>query len=149
MLQVLQQFMTEEQVVRVAGQSGQQMWFTFGYEDIAGEYDFEVEAGSTQPNNEAFRQQQAMSLMNAVAPLVGVVIDPVMLARHVLQNGFGVKNVDDFLMEQQMGGGMPPDAGAGPPGELPPVEPVGAQAGMGGVPPEILSQLQGQVGLNL
>jgi len=148
-LQVLQQFMTEEQVVRVAGPSGQQLWFTFGYEDISGEYDFEVEAGSTQPNNEAFRQQQAMSLMNAVAPLVGVVIDPAALARHVLQNGFGVKNVDDFLMQQQPM--MPPDGGGvqPPPAELPAVEPVGAQAGMGGVPPEILAQLQGQVGLNL
>jgi len=152
-LQVLQQFMTEEQVVRIAGPSKQQTWFSFSYRDIAGEFDFEVEAGSTRPNNEAFRQQQAMSMMNAVAPLVGVVIDPAALARHVLQHGFGVKNVDDFLMAQPpMGGAMPPGGGGAPMpsgGDQPAVDPVGAAAGMGGVPPEILTQLQAQVGLSL
>lgn len=149
-LQTLQQFMTEDNVVRVVGPNGNQGWFTFSYRDIAGEYDFEVEAGSTQPNNEAFRQQQAMSLMNAVAPLVGVVIDPAALARHVLQFGFGVKNAEEFIMAQPALG---PDAGgidvAGGGVEPPPGGDVGAQAGMGGVPPEILTQLEAQVGLTL
>jgi hypothetical protein len=149
-LQTLQQFMTEEQVVRVTGPNGNQGWFQFSYRDIAGEYDFEVEAGSTQPNNEAFRQQQAMSLMNAVAPLVGVVIDGAALARHVLQYGFGVKNAEEFIMAQPpLGPGGGGAVSGGPSGDQPPVADVGAQAGMGGVPPEILTQLEGQVGLNL
>jgi len=147
-LQVLQQFMTEDQVVRVAGPSGQQSWFTFNYQDISGEFDFEVEAGSTQPNNEAFRQQQVMQLMNAVAPLVGVVIDPAQVARHVLQYGFGVQNVDDFIMQQPAMGvpsGGAPSAGGAPPGGAPPME----TPGMGGVPAGVLAQLESQVGLTL
>lgn len=149
-IQLLQQYMTSEQVVRVAGNTDQFMWFSFDYEDIAGEFDFEVEGGSTQPNNEAFRQQQAMSLMNAVAPLVGVVIDPAAIAKHVLQIGFGIRNAESFIMVQPplpVGPGGPSPVGPG--GDEPPVQDVGSQAGMGGVPPEILTQLEAQVGLNL
>jgi hypothetical protein len=149
-IQLLQQYMTSEQVVRVVGGADQYMWFSFDYEDIAGEFDFEIEGGSTQPNNEAFRQQQAMSLMNAVAPLVGVVIDPAALAKHVLQTGFGIRNAEAFIMAQPampVGPGGPVPGGPG--GDEPPVADVGSQAGMGGVPPEILSQLSSQVGLNL
>jgi hypothetical protein len=141
-VQLLQQYMTSEQIVRVAGAEGSYFWFNFDYQDIAGEFDFEVEGGSTQPNNEAFRQQQAMSLMNAVAPLVGVVIDPAALAKHVLQVGFGIRNPEAFILA----GGMPMPMAGGGDGD---VEPVGAQQGMGGVPSEILTQLEGQVGLRL
>lgn len=144
-VQLLQQYMTSEQVVRVAGAEGQYFWFNFDYQDIAGEFDFEVEGGSTQPNNEAFRQQQAMALMNSVAPLVGVVIDPAALAKHVLQNGFGIRNPEAFIVA----GGMMPPAAALPAGGGQPAEAVGAQQGMGGVPGEILTQLEGQVGLRL
>jgi hypothetical protein len=91
-----------------------------------------------------------MSLMNAVAPLVGVVIDPAALAKHVLQNGFGIKNPEAFMVSApapMLGPGAPTGDPSQP--STQPVSPVGPSAGMGGVPPEILTQLESQVGLSL
>src|SRR5690606_24943555 len=129
---------------------------------IQGEFDFEVEAGSTQPMNETARRQQAVAMLNAMGPLIGTVVDPVRMALHVLQHGFGVKDPTQFIM--QMPPMMPPGPEAGP-GGLPPgmaapggepgpqEPPMGDNQSMGpggtaaSVPPAILNQLSGQVGL--
>jgi len=161
-LQLMQQYMTQPQMVRIQGRNAEEYYVAYTREDILGEYDFSVEGGSTQPLNETARRQQAISLMNAVSPLVGTVIDPNELARYVLQFGFGVKDPDKFIMQQQ----TPMDAevaqeesgGVAEPYGAPPM----AQGGMGpgpipnqvfeatgGVPPELLSQLQNQMGVEL
>ena len=161
-IQVMQQFMTGQMMAHVAANGGENLFIPFSREDIVGEYDFSVEAGSTQPMNDTIRKQQAVSLLNAMAPLIGTVIDPAALARHVLQQGFGIKNPDKFIMQQPPmpmgpeqagpeGGpdaamGMPPDMGA----MMPPTAPeAGAFAPTGGIPPELLAQMQGQMGLDL
>ena len=118
-MQLLQQFMTGEAMARVADAGGEDLFIPYGREEIVGEYDFDVQAGSTQPMNDTIRRQQAVSLLNAVAPLVGSVIDPAALARHVLEAGFGVKDPEKFLMGQapqpqpgqEPGGGPVPPAG--------------------------------------
>jgi len=130
----------------------------YARDDITGEYDFSVEAGSTQPINDTIRKQQAVSLLNAMAPLVGTVIDPAALAKHVLSAGFGIKDPDKFMMQQQQpqqpGGpeGAPPGAGPGA-GQMPPGMPIGQPEGAfaptGGVPPELLAQIQGQMDVDL
>ena len=61
-MNLAQTYVTGEQVARVVGGNAQQLWVPFTREDIAGEFDFEVEAGSTQPANESFKRQQAMQL---------------------------------------------------------------------------------------
>jgi len=162
-IQLMQQFMTGQQMARVSGR-GEDLFVEYAREDITGEYDFTVQAGSTQPMNETIRRQQAVGLLNAVAPLVGTVIDPQTLAAHVLESGFGIKDPERFMMQQG-----PPQQGPpgqeGPPGEemppeqvpLPPdmgampmpAPPGGAFAPTGGVPPELLAQLQGQMGMDL
>ena len=43
---------------------------------LSGEFDFSVEAGSTQPINDTVRKRQAVELMQALAPFVGTVVDP-------------------------------------------------------------------------
>ena len=163
-IQLMQQFMTGDEMARVSKKGGGSMWVPYTREDILGEYDFSVEAGSTRPMNDTIRKQQAVSLLNAIAPLVGTVIDPTALAVHVLEDGFGIKDPQRFIMEQ--GPPLPPDAQpadeaaaleggplppGGPPGPVPPpgagVPPVFAPTG--GVPPELLAQLQGQMGLEL
>ena len=155
-VQLLQQFMTGEAMARVADAGGEDIFIPYGREEIVGEYDFDVQAGSTQPMNDTIRRQQAVSLLNAVAPLVGSVIDPAALARHVLEAGFGVKDPDKFLMGQapqpEVSGEVPPQGAPMPPGMggAPiPQAPEGAFAPTGGVPPELLAQLQGQMGLEL
>lgn len=131
-LQLAQQYMTGEQVARVAGADSKQFWFAYTHEDIEGEFDFQVEGGSTQPQNETFRRQQAVAMMNSLGPFVGQVIDPAVLARHVLQFGFGVKSPGKFMIQQQppmpMGGAVGPDGQPLPP-EMqggPPMGPEGA-----------------------
>jgi hypothetical protein len=123
-----QQYMTGQQVARVVGSNAIPLWVQFDRDYIAGEFDFEVEAGSTQPVNESFRRQMALQMVDAMAPFAQAgVIDMGALARHVLQFGFGVKTPEAFLaapvpqqapqgqpMPEQMGGGMPPQGGLPP-----------------------------------
>ena len=137
------------------------MFFTYTREDIVGEFDFTVEGGSTQPINDTIRKQQAVSLLNAMAPLVGTVIDPTALAKHVLTMGFDIKDPDKFIMQQQpmpMGEeepqqqGQPSNAGIGASqammeGLVP--QQGGAFGATGGVPPELVAQLRGQMGVEL
>ena len=163
-IQLMQQYMTQDQMVRITGKNDQKLYVAYTRDDILGEYDYSVEGGSTQPMNETARRQQAISLMNAVGPLVGVVIDPTELARHVLQEGFGVQNPDKFLVQQQPAAPEGAPAGAPPPGPPPPggmtPPPMGGGMGpgpvpeqvfeaTGGVPPELLAQLQNQMGMEL
>ena len=157
-LQLMQQYMTAPQMVRIQGRDAEEYYVAYTRDDILGEYDFSVEGGSTQPLNETARRQQAISLMNAVAPLVGTVIDPNELARYVLQFGFGVKNPDKFMMQQPpmpQEGEVPPEAAGGmepPPmtgGMAPGPVPNQVFEATGGVPPELLSQLQNQMGMEL
>ncbi len=162
-IQLMQQFMTGEEMARVSMKGGNDAFIPYTREEIVGEYDFSVQAGSTQPMNETIRKQQAISLMNAIAPLVGTVIDPAALATHVLEFGFGIQDPEKFLMQQpppemmaqeeemppeqppmNMGAPMPPDMGMG---GVPPSPELFAPTG--GVPPEILAQLQNQMGLEL
>ena len=163
-IQLMQQFMTGDEMARVSKKGGESLWVPYSRDDILGEYDFSVEAGSTQPMNDTIRKQQAVSLLNAIAPLVGTVIDPTALAVHVLEDGFGIKDPQKFIMQQ--GPPPPPDdvpadeaaaleGGPLPPGGPPvPEPPPGAGvppvfAPTGGVPPELMAQLQGQMGLQL
>lgn len=156
-VQLAQQFLTGEQVARIVGAEGQQLWVPFEADDIQGEFDFEVEGGSTQPNNETFRRQQAVAMMNSLGPLIGTVIDPQAIAKHVLQEGFGIKNPSKFIMAMPpmppMGPeGAPPPEAKGEPGmngEQPEPDVMGPADPTGGtdaVPPEIMAQLMGQVG---
>ena len=155
-IQLMQQFMTGEQMARVAQKGGGDLFVPYTREDIIGEYDFSVEAGSTQPMNDTIRKQQAVSLLNAMAPLVGTVVDPAALAKHVLTMGFDIKDPDKFIIQQQTPQDMEvaaAEAGAAPTpfGQTPvPDGPdMGAFAPTGGVPPELLAQLQGQMGMDL
>jgi hypothetical protein len=139
-LQLAQQYMTGEQAARITGADGKQFWFKYSHEDIEGEFDFQVEGGSTQPQNETFRRQQAVAMMNSLGPLVGQIIDPAVLARHVLQFGFGVKSPGKFMIQQQPpmpGGAVGPDGQPLPPemqGQMPPEMQGGPPMGPEGAP---------------
>lgn len=137
-----QQYMTGEQVARVVGSKAIPLWVKFDRDYIAGEFDFEVEGGSTQPVNESFRRQMALQMVDAMAPFVQAgVVDMGALARHVLQFGFGIKSPEAFLAAPapQAAGpqmaqieGMPPEMGGAAPPEMPQLGVMG-----GGLPPEM------------
>ena len=44
-------------------------WVNYDADYLQGNYDFEVEGGSTEPRNEAFRRQSALQLVDAMAPV--------------------------------------------------------------------------------
>lgn len=143
-VKLAQEFLEGEQVARVVGPDGAADWVQFDRETIQGEYDFEVEAGSTQPQNETFRRQSAMQLMDAMAPFISMgVVDPTKIAEHVMRNGFGIKQPAEFMTQQPppmaAPQGMPPGAGM-PPGQMPP---EAAPQGMppGNVPPEMMEAM--------
>lgn len=149
LVMLAQQFMTGEQAIRVVGSEAQPLWLTFDRDYIQGEFDYEVEGGSTAPMNESFRRQRALQIVDAMAPFAGAgILDMGKLATYVLQYGFGIKQAQGFIsqMPPMMGaqGGMPPEMAAQglPPGtgaaEAPP---TGGMPMPSDIPPEILAQL--------
>lgn len=120
---ILQEFTTQEQVANVLGPDGAVWWVPYNAEDVQGEYDFMVEAGSTQPMNETVRRQTATALMEAMGPFLGTVVDPNALAQHVLKFGFGIKNPAQFMMPPMPA--MPPGMEVGPDGQ-----PIPGQEGL-------------------
>lgn len=156
-----QQFLTGEHVARVVGSMAMPIWVNFDRDYILGEFDFEVEAGSTQPVNESFRRQMALQMVDAMAPFVGAgVVDMAALARHVLQFGFGVKTPEAFLAQPQQAQpgmeGAPPQGGPAPMDGLPEgVNPEEMMQGMpptGGmplpsnIPPQVLAMIENATG---
>jgi hypothetical protein len=131
LLGVLQEFLDAERVARISGPGGE-MLFTYVADDIQGEFDFVVEAGSTQPKNDMIRRQEAMQLFQTLAPFMGTLIDPNELIRYLLQQGFDMKNVDRFMIPPpppMMPGQVPPGA-EGAEGAPPGVQPPGGAAPM-------------------
>jgi hypothetical protein len=103
LIQIAQQFLQGEQVVRLSGNVQPQLWLTFDRATVQGEFDFEVEAGSTQPQNESFRRQMAMQVVDAMAPFAGAgIIDMPKLAAYVLGDGFGIRSAESFVIQPQM-----------------------------------------------
>ena len=143
-VQLAQEFLTTEQVAKVVGEEGAAGWVPYNRDDIQGEFDFMVEAGSTQPQNDTFRRQSAMQMLDAMAPFIGAgVVDAAKLAEHVLRMGFGIKNPQDFIVQQQpQQPGMPPGPPQGQPGMPPGMPPQGMPPGMPqGMPPEMAGMM--------
>lgn len=160
LIKLAQQFLTGEHVARVVGSMAMPIWVNFDRDYIMGEFDFEVEAGSTQPVNESFRRQMALQMVDAMAPFVSAgVVDMAALARHVLQFGFGVKTPEAFLAQPQAPMGpeqAPPQGGApsmeGLPPGVNPEEMMQGQPPTGGmpmptsIPPQVLAMIENQTG---
>lgn len=173
-VQLMQQYQTGERVARVVGSNAAPLWVSYPPEWIEGEYDFEVVAGSTQPKNATAKRQIAQQMMQVLGPLMvpGGPVNTNAVLAWVLKNGFDIQDPSQFLSAPAQNLGQPPppvDPNApqgpppqgGPPQGAPPAPPPpgdGVQQSLGGpipdahsgggVPPEILAQLAGQVGLH-
>lgn len=138
---LMQQFTTGEHVARITSVAGR-AWVNYDADYLQGSYDFEIEGGSTEPRNEVFRRQSALQLVDSMAPFIEIgVVDPMGLARYVLQYGFGIKDVSTLLVppdqqaaQQAQVQGVPPEQM--PPGQLPP----GAQPSPEAMPAELAGQ---------
>jgi hypothetical protein len=156
-VQLMQEFLTGDHVARITSVAGR-AWVNYDADYLQGEFDFEVEGGSTEPRNEAFRRQSALQLVDAMAPFISIgVINPSGLARYVLQYGFGIKDtssllngpVDQQMQQQQMDPNaqpqpgqeqIPPDAQQVDMAQGPPVAQM-PQGGGGQIDPAMLEQM--------
>lgn len=117
-----QQYLTADKVAQISGEDDAVSWVVYNRDEIAGEFDFIVEAGSTQPQNESFRRQSAMQLMDAMAPFMGSgVINESKVLEHVLRMGFGIKNPSEFLTGASIPPPVPPAGGGEIPNGQPPM----------------------------
>lgn len=171
MLGLMQKYLTNDLVLRIAGvkasreyrgsieESGVEydsdreiMWIKVDRELIAGEFDFEVEAGSTQPNNEALRSQRAIQVLSLLTPYVASgLVDSGALLRWALEQ-LGFQNPDRFLTGggdqaslQQAGSVSGVGLGTDPATAANEQRPVGTQQEL----PGAISQLNAQLGVNL
>jgi hypothetical protein len=115
MIRLSQQFLETEAVARVVSYEQVVSWVNFDRTTLQGEFVFQIEAGSSQPQNESFRRQSALQLMDTMAPFLGSgLVNEQKLIEHVLRNGFGIKNSEEFLNQLPAPG--PPGAEMLPPG---------------------------------
>jgi len=139
LLQINQQYVTGQQAAKVIGRDGANLWVPYTREDIKGQYDFRVEAGSTVPKNETFRRQSALGMLQALGPFIQTgQVNVQELLRVVLRDGFAIKNPEKFLQEQQ------PQQPQGMPGGVngQAMQALGAGGGVGADAPQLEPQAQ-------
>jgi len=152
LIALMQQYMTGEKVARITSVASP-AWVNYTNEYIQGKFDFSVAAGSTEPQNETFRRQSALQLVDASMPFLETgVANPVALYQHILSKGFGIKDTTNFVVnpnpppEMQQAGPPPPMQGA-PGGGPPPGPPPGLPPGMPpGMPPDMAMGPSAQMG---
>jgi hypothetical protein len=144
LLQIMQTYLDGQRAARVAGPGGE-MLFNYTAEDIKGEFDLQVEAGSTQPKNDMIRRQEAVTLFNTLAPFMGILVNGQELVRYLLQQGYDIKSVERFMAvppPPAMAPGAPPgepgQPALGPPGAGQPGAPAPVGAPAGALPPEMM-----------
>jgi hypothetical protein len=158
---LMQQYTTGEQVARIVTMPVKG-WVNFDADRIRGEFDFEVQGGSTEPRNETFRRQSALQIVDVSQPFMqaGVVNMPA-LYQELLSKGFGIKDAGRFVQApppppppegadqslQQLGGPPPeppPGPGASEAGAALGMPPMGMPpGGMPPMPPEMMPQQGG------
>ena len=139
LLQINQQYVTGEQAAKVIGRDGASLFVPYTREDIKGQYNFRVEAGSTVPKNETFRRQSALGMLQAMGPFIQTgQVNVQELLRVVLRDGFAIKNPEKFLVQQpqQPQMGMP----GGVNGQA--MQALGAGGGVGADAPQLEPQAQ-------
>jgi hypothetical protein len=138
-IQLMQQYLTGKHVARIISIPGA-AWLEYDKDYIKGEFDYSVQGGSTEPQNETFKRQSAMQLVDASMPFLDAgVADPVKLYRKVLE-GFGITDPTGYIMPQALAAGAPQVEQEGGPGGQPalppgPQGPPPGGPGPGGPPP--------------
>lgn len=140
-VQLAQQYLTQDQEARVMGKNGYPIWVPYGRNEIQGEYDFTVEAGSTKPLNETQRRNQAEQMLQTFTPYAQAgLVNAQELVKYALVYGFGVQNPDKFMMAA----GPPPPPGEG---QKSPHQSLIETMNYKDAPPDIQRQIEEKAGL--
>lgn len=133
---ILQQFTTQERVIRLLGPEGQFQFERFTPEGIIGRMDYDIEAASSV-QTESKRRDDALTLLQVAAPLFPQAAQPLF---EDLLRVWGVRNPHRYLgTQQQQAPGIGP-LGAPNGGAESPVSPeelLGQGGAPGGVPLEV------------
>ena len=126
---LMQQYIVGEQMARIVTMPVRG-WVAYDADRIRGQFDYEVQGGSTEPQNETFRRQSAMQLADVSSLFMQTgVVNVAALYQELLQKGFGIKDASRLIQQQPPPGGPP---GGGPPGG----PPGGPQQQAGPPPPQ-------------
>jgi hypothetical protein len=104
LLALNQQFLDTPRTLRIVG-DGYTKWVDIEPDNIIGEYDITVEAGSTQPMNKSVRRAEARELLQTIMPLVQIGIDIKPIIRNLLQT-YDFTNIDEVFPQPQVIPGM-------------------------------------------
>lgn len=103
LVQLNQQFWDQEKVIRIIGEQNKIEFKKIRSEDIQGNFDIIVEAGSTMPMNKGIQRAEAIQLVNTLAPFVGSgMINSEFLIKNLLQT-YDIKNIQEALLSQRSG----------------------------------------------
>lgn len=117
MIRLSQVFMDTEDVAKVVADDRVIGWVPYDRMALQGDFTFEVEAGSSQPQNESFRRQSALQMMDVFGGLIGSgFLNDQKFLENVLRNGFGLKDAEQYIGP----GPMPPPMEGAPGEEIPP-----------------------------
>lgn len=114
LLALNQQFMDSARQLRIVG-DGKAKYIEIQPADISGQYDIQVEAGSTQPMSKTVRRAEARELLNTVLPFVQFGLDIKYFIKYLLQT-YDLMDIDEAFPEQNpLAGAMPglPQEGMG------------------------------------
>lgn len=134
---LMQQYTTGDQVARIVTMPVRG-WVNYDADRVRGQFDFEVQGGSTEPRNETFRRQSALQIVDSSIPFMeqGVVNMPA-LYQELLSKGFGIKDAGRFVNQQPPPPAPPP---GGPEGAAPPPGMEQGAPPPGPPPPEAMPQ---------
>ncbi len=110
-----QQFITKAQLIRIIGEKGLQ-WVDVTPEEIKGQFDLQVEAGSTQPMNKSVRRAEARELLATVAPFAQLGVNLEFFIKHLLET-YDLTNIDEAFNQQNQIMQSGAQAGVTTPGE--------------------------------
>lgn len=113
---LIQQYLTSEVAIRITGEKGT-IWQTVLPEDIQGQFDIFVEAGSTLPSNKIIQRQEAREALATVAPFAQIAGINLKYFIKKLLESYDWQNLEEaFISEGQSGiPGQPTPASTGIP----------------------------------
>lgn len=113
LLALNQQFLDTTRQIRIIGTQGAQ-WIDLQPDNIQGEFDVTVEAGSTQPMNKTVRRAEARELLQSVMPFAEFGIDVKYFIKYLLQT-YDLTDIDQAFSKQAINpmSGLPQETTGG------------------------------------
>ena len=98
-----QQFLDKQRTIQIVGQDGLQNWIRLGPADVRNDYDIDIETGSMLPKDEVAQRQEAVELLQYVAPIMaraaGTMPSVMFPILKLILGTFDLPNIEDIVKE--------------------------------------------------